>query len=128
MAVHATLEENGVELVCLAGFMRILTGEFVRKWTGRLINIHPSLLPSFKGVDAHKQVLEAGVTISGCTVHFVVVSYKKVVGAIALYCSTCAELQRMQLNALKSKYYYRHILQTLTHSSCLGVSLHSNID
>ena len=73
MAVHAALEETGVELVCLAGFMRIVTGEFVRKWDGRLLNIHPSLLPSFKGMHAHKMVLEAGVCISGCTVHFVAV-------------------------------------------------------
>ena len=74
MAVHKALQNYDVELVCLAGFMPILTGEFVRKWTGRLLNIHPSLLPSFKGVDAHKKVLEAGVTLTGCTVHFVAVS------------------------------------------------------
>ncbi|XP_068755360.1 trifunctional purine biosynthetic protein adenosine-3-like [Montipora capricornis] len=71
MAMHSALEEAGVELVCLAGFMRIVTGEFVRKWHGRLLNIHPSLLPSFKGMHAHKMVLEAGVCITGCTVHFV---------------------------------------------------------
>lgn len=71
MAMDAALKEAGVELVCLAGFMRIVTGEFVRKWNGRLLNIHPSLLPSFKGMNAHKMVLEAGVCITGCTVHFV---------------------------------------------------------
>lgn len=74
MAMDAALKEAGVELVCLAGFMRIVTGEFVRKWNGRLLNIHPSLLPSFKGMNAHKMVLEAGVCITGCTVHFVAVS------------------------------------------------------
>ena len=74
MQIHEELCSANIKFVCLAGFMRILSKEFVSKWRGRLVNVHPSLLPSFKGMDAHKQVLEAGVRISGCTVHFVEVS------------------------------------------------------
>ena len=70
-ALDATLRDAGTELVCLAGFMRLLTARFVESWRDRLINIHPSLLPAFKGLDTHARVLEAGVRFTGCTVHYV---------------------------------------------------------
>ena len=71
-ALHAELVTNQAELVCLAGFMRLLTPWFVRQWQGRLINIHPALLPAFKGLDTHARALAEGVKEHGATVHFVV--------------------------------------------------------
>lgn len=70
-AMDAALRQAGVEIVCLAGFMRLLTKGFVEGWAGRMINIHPSLLPSFKGLHTHERAIEAGVKLHGCTVHLV---------------------------------------------------------
>jgi phosphoribosylglycinamide formyltransferase-1 len=70
--VQKALEEHKVDLVITPGFMRILTNSFVEKWPERIINIHPTLLPSFPGLKPHHQALDAGVKISGCTVHFAV--------------------------------------------------------
>src|SRR5262249_43887861 len=70
-AVDAALEAKGVELIALAGFMRVLTPWFVNKWEGRLVNIHPSLLPKYPGVDTHARALAAGDLIHGCSVHLV---------------------------------------------------------
>lgn len=70
-ALDAALDAAGVRFLALAGFMRVLTEGFTRRWEGRLVNIHPSLLPSFPGLDTHARALAAGVRLHGCTVHFV---------------------------------------------------------
>jgi phosphoribosylglycinamide formyltransferase-1 len=71
-ALEQKLGQHRIELICLGGFMRLFTAEFVQRWYGRMLNIHPSLLPSFPGLDPHGQALKAGVKISGATVHFVI--------------------------------------------------------
>jgi phosphoribosylglycinamide formyltransferase-1 len=68
-AVHAELTRAGADLICLAGFMRVLTPGFVARWQGRMLNIHPSLLPRYPGLDTHARAIAAGDTQAGCTVH-----------------------------------------------------------
>ncbi len=71
-SLHALLEIHRIDLVCMAGFMRVVTPWFVGQWTGRMLNIHPALLPAFRGLHTHARALAEGVKIHGCTVHFVV--------------------------------------------------------
>lgn len=70
-ALDAELKRLKADIVCLAGYMRLLTPSFTEKWAGRMINIHPSLLPLFKGLDTHQRAIDAGMRVHGCTVHFV---------------------------------------------------------
>lgn len=70
-AMDEALRQAGVELICLAGFMRVLSADFVERWRDRILNIHPSLLPAFPGLDTHVRALAAGVKVAGCTVHVV---------------------------------------------------------
>lgn len=69
--LQKALEDAAIDIICLAGFMRLLTTPFVEAWSGRMINVHPALLPSFKGLDTHARALAAGVKLHGCTTHFV---------------------------------------------------------
>jgi phosphoribosylglycinamide formyltransferase-1 len=108
-ALQTVLDQRSVDLVCLAGFMRLFTADFVKRWHGRMLNIHPSLLPSFPGLDPHGQALRAGVKISGATVHFVTPDTDAgpivMQGAVAVMHDDTADSLSERILAIEHKIY-----------------------
>jgi phosphoribosylglycinamide formyltransferase-1 len=108
-AMQERLEAHRVELVCLAGFMRLFTPWFVGRWQGRMINIHPALLPAFKGLDTHEQALAAGVKIHGASVHFVTPEMDSgpiiAQGAVAVRDDDTAETLAARVLAIEHRIY-----------------------
>ncbi|MEA2929515.1 MAG: phosphoribosylglycinamide formyltransferase 1 [Hyphomicrobiales bacterium] len=107
--LQAVLDENRIALICLGGFMRLFTAAFVQRWHGRMLNIHPSLLPSFPGLDPHGQALRAGVKISGATVHFVVPETDAgpivAQGAVAVHDDDTADTLAARVLAVEHRIY-----------------------
>jgi phosphoribosylglycinamide formyltransferase 1 len=110
-ALHETLEAKHIAFVCLAGFMRLLTPWFVTQWRGRMLNIHPALLPAFKGLDTHTRALAAGVKVHGATVHFVVpeVDSGPIIaqGAVPVFETDTAETLAARVLAVEHQIYPR---------------------
>ncbi len=108
-ALQSALEQQRIDLVCLAGFMRLLTDGFVEAWRGRMINVHPALLPAFKGLDTHKRALEAGAKVHGATVHFVVPEMDSgpiiMQGAVAVRADDNAETLAARVLAVEHRIY-----------------------
>jgi phosphoribosylglycinamide formyltransferase 1 len=108
-AMHAELEKHGIALLCLAGFMRILSPWFTQTWAGKAINIHPSLLPAYKGTHTHQRVLEAGEKQHGCTVHWVTEELDSgaIIGqsALEILPSDTAESLQQRVHALEHALY-----------------------
>jgi phosphoribosylglycinamide formyltransferase-1 len=108
-ALQDVLDADRVALICLGGFMRLFTAAFVQRWHGRMLNIHPSLLPSFPGLDPHGQALRAGVKISGATVHFVVAETDAgpivAQGAVAVHDDDTAETLAARVLAVEHRIY-----------------------
>src|SRR5262245_28888455 len=108
-ALQRELEDRRVDIVCLAGFMRLLTPWFVSRWQDRMINIHPALLPAFKGLDTHERALAAGVRIHGATVHFVVPEMDSgpviAQGALGVRDDDTAETLAVRVLAIEHKIY-----------------------
>jgi phosphoribosylglycinamide formyltransferase-1 len=108
-ALQDVLDANGIALICLAGFMRLFTAAFVTGWHGRMLNIHPSLLPSFPGIDPHGQALRAGVKLSGATVHFVIPETDAgpivAQGAVAVHDDDTAETLSGRVLAVEHRIY-----------------------
>jgi phosphoribosylglycinamide formyltransferase 1 len=107
--LNAVLETHRIELVCLAGFLRLLTPWFVGKWDGRLLNIHPALLPAFKGLNTHARALSEGVRIHGATVHFVVPEMDSgpiiVQGAVPVLAADTADTLAARVLAVEHRIY-----------------------
>jgi phosphoribosylglycinamide formyltransferase-1 len=103
------LDQYRIDLICLGGFMRLFSAEFVQRWYGRMLNIHPSLLPSFPGLDPHGQALRAGVKISGATVHFVIPETDAgpilMQGAVAVYDDDTPETLAARILAIEHRIY-----------------------
>ena len=106
-AICTRLDETQIDLVCLAGFMRLLTPRFVKQWHDRLINIHPSLLPAYKGLDTHKRVIADGVRITGCTVHFVRSKMDEgpIIIQAAVPVAPCDDAQTLAVRVLAAEHY-----------------------
>jgi phosphoribosylglycinamide formyltransferase-1 len=109
--INQSLQSSDIKLVCLAGFMRVLSPGFVEAWRDRLLNIHPSLLPAFRGLDTHRRALEAGVRFHGCTVHFVRAEVDAgpivVQGALAVRPDDTPETLAARVLALEHRCYPR---------------------
>jgi phosphoribosylglycinamide formyltransferase-1 len=107
--LQTALDQHQVDLICLGGFMRLFTAEFVQRWYGRMLNIHPSLLPAFPGLDPHGQALRAGVKISGATVHFVIPETDAgpilMQGAVAVADDDTAETLAARILAIEHRIY-----------------------
>jgi phosphoribosylglycinamide formyltransferase-1 len=108
-SMQQVLEEHRIEIICLAGFMRLLTPSFVRRWEERMLNIHPALLPAFKGLDTHQRALSAGVKIHGASVHFVVAEMDSgpivAQGAVAVREDDDAETLAVRVLAIEHRIY-----------------------
>ncbi len=108
-ALQSTLETHRIDIVCLAGFMRLLTPSFVGRWQERMLNIHPALLPAFKGLDTHERALAAGVKIHGATVHFVIPEMDSgpivAQGAVSVHDDDTADMLAARALAVEHKIY-----------------------
>jgi len=107
--LQSALEAHKIDLICLGGFMRLFTAEFVQRWHGRMLNIHPSLLPSFPGLEPQAQALRAGVKISGATVHFVIPETDAgpilMQGAVAVFDDDTAESLAQRILQIEHRIY-----------------------
>ncbi|MGB7432882.1 MAG: phosphoribosylglycinamide formyltransferase [Ahrensia sp.] len=116
-AIQQALDAHQIEIICLAGFMRLLSGEFLAPWAGRIINIHPSLLPKHKGLDTHQKALDAGDTEHGCTVHHVTAGMDEgpaiAQARIAIHAGDTAESLATRLLAEEHRLYPQALKQLI---------------